>query len=370
MLRFYDMINRGATILITLVICFSVTQVSAQEYEIDETEIYRSPIRKILNNFSLTVATGYGKTKYKHNLEGFYLIQTPNSQYIAENNGALGGQVDGYQDWLNNPILAETFVEIDSFDVPFQPIPNPVNNPLLQSDVQVFNADSLGLEFAGKGVSIPLHLALRFNYQKFRIGFGYMFEYHKIKSFNPGENMTQLGIRDYQPNFKSTFYRRYWAELGYRFYDFWDYSFAGEIQIGKFNAGGNFNSALIQRGMYINLGISIERNLSEYFRVILKPSYDIKSYKISIPGTDRIISHSQPTFFWQLGVSITFPEIPRSPIKADHVQLKHVITHPKTGRYSEVRGQPIWRKQNPKVGENHRKLWRYKNKNKKKINPY
>ncbi|MFY0652226.1 MAG: hypothetical protein JXQ96_09345 [Cyclobacteriaceae bacterium] len=342
-----------------------------QEYEIDETQIYRSPFKKFMNNFSVTISTGYGKTNYSHSLQGFYLVQTPSNQYIADNDGQpLGTEFDVYSDWLNDPVIAETLTRIDSFDVPYRPIVDPVNNPLLRSDTEIFNADSLGLQFSGKGMSIPLSLSLRYNYQRFRIGGGYMFEYHKIKQFDPRESVEPLGIRQYQPNFRSTFYRRYWGELGYRFYDFWDYSFAGELQIGKFNSGGNFNSALIQRGMYFNLGISIEKNLSEYFRIIFKPSYDFKNYKISIPGTDKVIAHKQPTFFWQLGISITFPEIPRSPIKSDHVQLKHVITDPATGRYMEVRGQPIYKRQNPKVGENHRKLWRYKHKNKRKINPY
>ena len=112
------------------------------------------------------------------------------------------------------------------------------------------------------------------------------------------------------------------------------------------------------------------KNLSEYFRVIFKPSYDFKNYNLSVPGTSSSIKHKQPTWFFQFGISITFPEIPRSPIKSDHVQLKHVITDPSSGRLMEVRGQPIWKRQNPKVGENDRKLWRYKRKNRKKLNPY
>lgn len=356
---------------ISFLLLLSFGQILAQEYEISETDIYRSPFRKFLNNFSLTVTTGYGKTNYSHDLSGFYLVQTPTDQYIANNDGQpLGTEFDVYSDWFNNPVLAQTLTRVDSFDVPFPPLVDPVNNPLLRSDIEVFNADSLGIQFSGKGLSIPLLVDFRYNYEKFRIGVGYMFEYHSVKPFQPNEGAEPLGIRNYQPNFGSTFYKRYWLGLGYRFYDFWDYSFAGELQVGKFNAGGSFNSALIQRGMYFNLGICIEKNLSEYFRVILKPSYDFKNYKITIPGTGKSIAHKQPTFFWQLGISITFPEIPRSPIKSDHVQLKHVIMDPATGRYMEVRGQPIWKRQNPKVGENHRKLWRYKNKNKRKINPY
>ena len=340
-----------------------------QEYEYTEADIYRNPFKLFLNNFSVTFTTGYGVTNYSHDLKGLYLLQTPTDQFIAENTGeSLGTEVNVVSNWFNNPIVGQALILEDSFDVPFPPLDNPVNNPLLINSVTIFNADSLGLGFSGKGRSIPLLFALRYNYQKFRIGGGLMLEYHTVGRQKPNVLTTQ--VREYEPDFKSTFFTRYFMTLGYRFYDFWDYSFAGELQVGKFNAGSNFNSPFIQRGMYVNLGVSIEKNLSEYFRVIVKPSYDFKSYNLSVPNTAVTIKHNQPSWFVQFGISITFPEIPRSPMKSDHVQLKHVITDPATGRLIEVRGQPIWKRQNPKVGENHRKLWRYKNKNKKKLNPY
>lgn len=352
-----------------LFILFNAWSGYAQEYEYTEADIYRSPFKAFLNNFSFTVSTGYGVTNYSHNLNGFYYVQTPTQQFIAENRGeALGTQANVVGNWFNNPIVGQTLILADSFDVPFMRLDNPVNNPRLQSGVLVLNADSIGLGFRGKGRSIPLLASFRFNYQKFRIGLGFMLEYHRVGTLKPTVLSDQ--IRAYVPDFKTAFFTRYFLNLGYRFYDFWDYSFAGELQVGRFNAGGNFNSAFIQRGMYFNLGISIEKNLSEYFRIIAKPSYDFKNYNLSVPGTNGVIKHNQPTFFLQFGISITFPEIPRSPIKSDHVQLKHVITDPASGRLMEVRGQPIWKRQNPKVGENDRRLWRYKRKNRKKLNPY
>ena len=68
------------------------------------------------------------------------------------------------------------------------------------------------------------------------------------------------------------------------------------------------------------------------------------------------VSHNYNAFYLQFGISMNIPELRRSPIKADHVQLKHVITDPKYGRLEEVRGQPLWKKQNPKVGQNHRRF--------------
>ena len=69
-------------------------------------------------------------------------------------------------------------------------------------------------------------------------------------------------------------------------------------------------------------------------------------------------------------MSINIPELRRSPFEADHVQLKHVITDPKNGRLEEVRGQVLWKKQNPKMGQNHRRLIHDKVINKKKSHTY
>ena len=357
--------------LIIIFLIFGGTlTVSAQEYEYNESEIYRSPILKFLNNFSVTVTTGYTSSKFKHDLNGFYLLQSPDTLLITPNTGPFDPNSfpDSFGDWLNDPVLIDSVDVRDMFEVPYQRLDNPVNHPLLQQGLRAYNADSLGIGFEGKGWGIPLNVSVRYNYDKFRFGFGFSMEFHTLKPLSP--TVENLRIRNYEPNFNSTFFTRYYGQLGYRFYDYWDYSLAAELEIGKNNLGGKFNKGAIDQSVYYNLGISIEKNLSEYFRIILKPSYDVRSYTVNIPGTGRGIKHHYNTFNLNFGVSITIPEIPRSPIKSDHVQLKHVITDPKTGRYMEVRGQPIWKEQNPKVGENHRKLWRYKNKNKKKLNPY
>ncbi|SMD31843.1 hypothetical protein SAMN04488029_0181 [Reichenbachiella faecimaris] len=341
----------------------------AQEYPIDPDDIYRPPARAILNQFSITVTTGYNSTNYSHDLSGFWYLQSASQQFISPDLGEpLGEEFDVYDNWFNNPVLAQAVVLIDTFDVPYPPLSNPVNNPLLIRDLVPYHADSIGLGFEGRGWGIPINLAVRYNYQKFRVGLGLSLEFHTIKSLSPTRD--DLGIRNYEPNFKKAVFFSYYMNLGYRFYDFWDWSFAGELEFGKQKMGKNWNSSLMNQSLFFNLGVSIEKNLSEYFRIVIKPSYDFKNYGINVPETGLNIQHKNPAFEVNFGVSITIPELRRSPMKSDHVQLKHLYTDPQTGRVEEVRGQPIWKKQNPKVGENHRKLWRYKFRNRKKLNPY
>ncbi|MEP2024279.1 MAG: hypothetical protein ABJH98_07590 [Reichenbachiella sp.] len=339
----------------------------AQEYPVDPDDIYRSPVRAVLNQFSITVTTGYNSTKYSHNLDGFWFLQSTTDQYITPNTGEpLGTSFPAYQNWFNNPSLADTVELTDIYDVPYAPLSSPVNNPALSQGLDTLDGNVVGFE--GRGWGVPINLGVRYNYQKFRVGLGLGLEFHTIKSLSPTRD--DLGIRNYEPNFKKAVFFSYYLNLGYRFYDFWDWSFAGELEIGKQKMGKNWNSSLLNQSIFFNLGVSIEKNLSEYFRIVIKPSYDFKNYGISVPETGLSIKHKNPTFRVNFGVSITIPELRRSPMKSDHVQLKHLYTDPQTGRVEEVRGQPIWKKQNPKVGENHRKLWRYKFKNRKKLNPY
>lgn len=331
--------------------------------------IYRNPTRVALNKFALTFTTGYGNTNYQHDLEDVYFYQDDGRQLILGNGlEALPVRFAGFSDWLNDPMASDTLLNDNFFDVPYNYLPNPVFNDTLRQNTFLVDTDTAAVNFQGIAHSIPIQFSAHYNYQDFRFGFGFNWERQTLKQLDPGTFESQ--IRPYQPNFKSTQFTRIFGMIGYKFYEYWDYAFVAELEVGRVTAGKQFNSELISRGIFTTIGISIEQNWSEYFRIIIKPSYELKNYNVMLPDGSATINHKQNTFFLKFGISINIPEIPRSPMKSDHVQLKHVITDPATGRLIEVRGQPIWKKQNPKVGENHRKLWRYKNRNKRKLNPY
>lgn len=338
-----------------IILCLVNTlQVIGQNQDVYEKyDIYRSPIRVFLNRFSWTLTTGYGRTYYKHDLSGYYFLQDETGQYILPNDPELvGTSFQGYTDWFNAPRQLVTPIDI--------------TDPAVQYFV---NTDTAAVGFRGISHGIPVTLQLHYNFlEKFRLGLGYSWEKQFINELEPTNN--QDVIRPYQPSVNSTRYSRFFGTVGYKFYEYYDHLFVAELQYGRIRSGpSDFDRDFVAQTTYLNLGVSMEKELSEYFRIILKPSIDIKNYKVNIPdGT--AIRHGHPTLFVQVGVSINIPEIPRSPIANDKTQVKHVITHPQSGRLMEVRGQPLTKWQNPKVGQNHRKLWRYKNKNKKKLHPY
>lgn len=357
-----------------VVLCILPLTVIAQDqaynpYTGQMEDIYRSPVRAFLNQFSFNIMTGYGRTKYSHDLNGVFFVQDQTRQLVLNNaTDPLPQLIVGYSNWFNEPVLSDSILNRNIFDVPFAPLDDPVNNPLLQGQDVLLNTDTTSFGFESGGRAIPIHFSLYYTFmEKFRVGGGLVWERQKFNTFEPTAFSDR--VRNFDPGFNKTSFLKYFLLLGYKFYDFWDYSFAAEMNIGKARFGRRFTS--IQTGLYTSFNLSIEKNLSEYFRVVVKPTYDIRNYRLNLGDEQSTtINHRNGTFFIQFGISITYPEIPRSPVKSDKVQLKHVIMHPTTGKRMEVRGQPIWKRQNPKVGENHRKPWRLKFWNRKKINPY
>ncbi|MFN7258430.1 MAG: hypothetical protein ACK5TU_00905, partial [Cyclobacteriaceae bacterium] len=119
-------------------------------------------------------------------------------------------------------------------------------------------------------------------------------------------------------------------------------------------------------GMYYNLGVTIERDLSEYFKVFARPSFEIKSYVLPIPESGLAIDHSMNAFYINIGVTYRIPELPRCFLKDCHVQINHAHGN----REYRSRRHPVYKKQNPGYGENDKTLIKYKGKNKRKLNPY
>ena len=303
----------------------------------DEQGIERSLFRQFLNRFSVTMMTGYGRTFYNHEVGDYSLLQKGDNLYFIENNGLSGaGPNSGYSQWLTDPQYTEGLYTS----------PNDV----------LLNSDTTAMEFRARGSSIPLLLSIHYNISRFRLGVGLAAEYHIFKSHYP--KFDENFLHDYSPTKETMLQTRFFGTIGASVYDYWDYSFVVDAQFGKHNRGKIFNKDVIDQGFYFNLGIPIEKNLSEYFRVVLRPSYEFSNYKINLPESATPIKHKTPALYIQAGISLNFPEIPRCPIKSCHTQMKHIHF----GR--EYRGQPLPKKQNPGYGENHPELEMYKGRKK------
>ncbi len=300
----------------------------------------KNSFRDLLSKLHFSFSTGYGRTYYRHRFEGFGLIQENGSQPVIFISDV--GPGTQYANWFNTIALQDT-LRIADFLV---------------------NADTAKLGFKSKGLNIPLKLSVHFEFDRFRLGGGLSFEYMRIREFEPIDFTDQ--ITNFQSGVSGAFVRRYFVLGGAKVFNYYEYNLSVDFNVGVINLGRNFNSDVIQRNPYINLGLNFEREMSEYFRLFVRPSVEWKSFNTTIPETSSIIRHTYPSAFINFGAVVRIPELRRCKISNCHAQVDH--RHGNLVVRSKM--HPIYKKQNPYYGENYPRLIRYKWKNKNKLNPY
>ena len=316
--------------------------------------IYRNPALVISNKISWTLSMGSGKTHFNHSLKNFYLYQSSEVQLIRSKNAESfsGDLINGQTSWLNNPTDTEDVNVGDLLDVGYDRLDSSVYNGKFSAQTVFLDGDTADFQFQSQWSSIPINFSAHYEILKFRVGVGIHYEKLRTNVLSPTSN--NYGILDYVPGFKTTKLYKYYGTLGYKFYQEWNSAMVGEIQVGNIKSSGEFNNDLMNSSLMVNLGLNYEYHFSEYLRFVLKPSFEIKSYKIKILdalGTliDEV-SHKYNAFYIQIGISINIPELRRSPLAADHVQLKHVITDPKNGKIGRGKGSGVVERTKSKNG--------------------
>ncbi|WP_340153418.1 hypothetical protein [uncultured Marivirga sp.] len=300
----------------------------------NDKDINASLFRKIANYFSAEVAVGYGSTRYRQNLDEFQIYSNSNDLYLLGQD-SLGGPV-GISNWLNRPFTTDTI--------------NTSSAILYQSNFNEseqngnYVIDSLEKRLVGGGNAIPVHLKIHFNYWRLRIGAGATFE------INSKANLRLKGfpnyIAEYESDFSRFYTRKYYLTAGVHYFDFWDFSYFADIEYGNFRLSESaFPGGNVSTNNYWNISFPIEKNFSEYFRLVMRPSVDLKSINTFLP-TGQSIKTNMWNLQFQVGVRVSFPLFKKCPISNCEAQKEH---HHIDKKY---RGQPIYKWQNPKVGEN------------------
>ncbi len=281
------------------------------------------PFRAFLNKFSINLSTGYGRTFYRHDLTGYNYVRNAQGSYITP--GAVGGNLVGYRNWFNAATPATVALGDD------------------EEAYKLVPAGDGEIAMASGGYSIPVNLAVYFNLFRLRLGGGAMVDFHRANVPEPDNFLTTFP----EPEAVRARMLRYYFLLGYSVWEYYDNAIGVDVRVGKINMGKNFAEA--EPGPVINVGVTLEKVFSEYFRVYLRPAYEYKRYALTLPDATTI-DHRNSAFFLTLGVSINYPDMPRSPIRNDKTQMRHYVSDGQ-GNKKEFRGQPFWRKQDPKTGE-------------------
>jgi hypothetical protein len=297
-------------------------------------------LRRVLSKVTFGLSSGYGSTTFKHELNGFGILQNPNT---APKIFQSGNVASGYSNWFNAAIDSANVVQPGAFQV---------------------SSDTAAIGFKSKSFNIPLRATLHIEFDRYRIGAGYSYEFTRVGNFEP---LTyQDRIDSFTPDFSSFFLKKYFGSVGASVYRYYEYLLVVDLNIGGYKLGKNFDAGSIKKGVFLNLGVTVEREMSEYFKLFVRPSYEIKSYKLSIPESSQTINHKFNAFYLNVGATYRIPELRRCFLKTCKAQMNHAHGN----REYRSRVHPIYKKQNPHYGENHPVLLKYKGKNKKKLNPY
>jgi hypothetical protein len=330
-----------------MMFCLSGTyRVLAQDKDnsipLDHFYVDRIKGKRLLSFLHISLSTGYGSTTFKHDLDGLGIYQPVSGQPILFDPGDPPTVPPiGYDNWFNEADTAEITVNPGDF----------------------VTTSKVG--FKSKAFNIPLKLTVHVEFLKrYRAGLGYSFEYTKVGDFKPTK--FEKDIHDFTPQSSSFFLKKYFVMLGASVYRYNEYLLTVDANIGGYGLGKDFDKSQIKRGVFVNLGATVERELSEYFRLFVRPSYEIKSYTLSIPETDISIKHKMNAFYFNIGATYRIPELRRCFQK----QCRAQINHAHGNREYRSRVHPIWKKQNPHTGENYPELIKYKGRNKHKFNPY
>lgn len=294
------------------------------------SEVKRSPFRAILNKVTLGVNAGYGLNYYRQNIP-YVVMRQGETHYLSPS----GASTSWYSKWLTNSQFS----------------PLAANGP---EDAKV-SGDTTDLRMLGIGHSLPLGLDLHVVLmERFRIGGGIGMEMFSIRPLSFKNDGGVLG--QYHTDIKSSLAWRYYGMLGTRVISWGNWDHTVDVRLGKKKfLGQHFQK--VHENTFFNLGFMMERQYSEYFRLTLRPSVEWFSFKSSLESIGNMgeleeLKTSAPAFYFQAGISINYPRLPRCPIKACHTQLEHLHNG------KEFRGQPIHKWQNPKYGQNHPELQR------------
>ncbi|HYF68962.1 MAG TPA: hypothetical protein VD884_12550 [Ohtaekwangia sp.] len=343
--------KRYAVILGLLILCLGVTPELFAQYE-DEKDatiplehfyVKRqgiSPFRRILSKITFGLSTGYGQTNFNHELTGYGVLQNPGSDPLTF---PVSNPTTLYGNWFNEVTPSTQSAQPGAFTITSE-------------------EDKIG--FRNKAFNIPLQATLHVEIkERFRIGGGYSFTYTNLGDFEPISHGND--INGFEPDVSGFFLKKYFGLLGVNLYRYYDYLLVADAQIGGYGLGKNFDKGSISKGVFFNFGVTVEREMSEYFRLFVRPSYEIKGYQLGLPQGPAI-KHNFNAFYINVGATYRIPELRKCFEKTCRAQKNHAHGN----REYRSRVHPIYKKQNPHYGENYPTLIKYKGKNKKKLNPY
>lgn len=284
--------------------------------------------RALLSKVYVDMSVGYGGAQYIY--KAMNTIDHPN-------NTVLFKKQDQLYFYAGTP---EEVYLIRWFDGPDTHEPS-------EGDLDFTNLEKVeGLaRFQGKGNTLPISLVAHVDlWSKMRVGLGIAFLINKLEKLehkieepekkpesseeNPDESEAseeaQVNLGPYIPTKKTHYCVRPFVYLGYKFVENSILSVLLDTTLGY-----DYMYSVVDRkfGDVFNLGakslgITVENNISEYFRLFGRIAYERSDMTKSFNERVGAASNRQSVLL-QCGFSFNYPEVPRCQLSACKIERKH-----------------------------------------------
>jgi len=306
-----------------------------------------NPVRKALNMLNFSIEAGTGFFNHSQNLDNLVVVRTDNPGSfiyafpIAE--APSGGPYNAAINWFNGS--QERTV-----------------NQIHDQDFAV-STDTLSVQFENQGNYTPITFRLSFSIKKtdkahlkttgerrtldkdiLRIGGGISVGRVKYKNnFFTAKDIQGFGQKSI--SVVKTSQKKFFGSLSVSVLNNGDLTMFMDFEAGTWQfKSEDFNSAVVKYDPFFSVGLTFEKEFSKYFKMYLRPAVEFRNYQLETE--EIIIPNKLNMFSMNIGFLLKYPTYPRNRYQAHRIQMEHVFN----GKV--YRGRSIFRKQNPRIGQN------------------
>jgi hypothetical protein len=311
-----------------------------------EKDLMVSPVRKMLNKFNLQLEKGYGYFSYKNELTDVSVVRNPRGDllYIVPlgQEAQSDGPFNAYTNWFNDLTPADVF--------------------RIDDDSQIVRTDTTSFIYENNGRLNPLTLRVTYSFNRvdkqrlkttgdrvmsdeefLRIGAGISTGALKFRNAVHTQEVDLRVGNFVLPQTKISTSKMF-GSVSYNAYKFVDFTVWVDVTGGVWKTkSSDLNQELVTYDPFFNVGVMLESTISKYFKLYIRPSFEMRKYSLA----DEFITttHSFSIFSIDFGALIKYPTYPRNKHGANRVQMEHVFN----GRI--YRGRSIFQPQNPRTGK-------------------
>lgn len=309
-------------------------------------EVDHNRLRELASKITFSISSGSGSYLFSHQIQNLAIYQSdtigplllgPRIRWpFLSQAGTIPRPIFGYSGWGT-----KVFVKA----IPNRMLPGEF---ITESDTT--------FSFTSRTRGIPLNINLFIKIKSFSVGGGAGLEIIQNSSFK----QTTEGLKFNEFPFANNIIRPYplakgnvvtgsfYGYLGYKFLSYRKIDFRGDVQVGSFLPVRNFDVSAIKPGVLFNIGVNMNREWTDHINLFIRPSFEQKTYDLSIPDLSVSIRHKIQSLQFSAGLEYRIPALPRCYITACRTQIDHLHGN----RQYRSRVHPFTHKQNPGYGEN------------------